>query len=133
MQALQGASLVGHNVVVAGNQLAVANGQGQGGFNLSTPADSVSVDVLSPAGQVLSTLQLGAQSSGMHSFDWTVPAGTDTTGLTFRATATTGGIKSTPTALMSTSVDAVSTSNNALQLELGNGQTVAYGDIKAFN
>ena len=34
--------------------------------------------------------------------------------------------------LMRTPVSAVSTSNNTLQLQLGNGKTVAYGDIKAF-
>ena len=41
MQALQGASLVGHDVVIAGNQLAIADGVGKAGFELarsSTPS-----------------------------------------------------------------------------------------------
>lgn len=132
MQALQGAALVGRDVVVEGNQLAVRDGKGEGGFELGSAADEVSVDVLSPSGQVIDTVKLGAQSAGMHSFDWTPPEGASTNGLNFRVNAITGGIKSTPTALMRTQVEAVSTSNNSLQLELGTGKTVAYGDIKAF-
>lgn len=135
MQALQGAALVGKNVVVAGNQLDFGDGKGpgQGGFELANPADSVNVEVLSPSGQVIDTLKLGAQSAGMHSFDWTPPEGASTNGLSFRVAATTGGIKSTPTALMQVGVNAVSTSGNTLQLELANGKTVPYSDIKAFS
>jgi flagellar basal-body rod modification protein FlgD len=132
MQALQGASLVGRDVVVEGNQMAMSELSGVGGFELASPADSVTVEVLSASGQVLDTLKLGAQSAGMHSFDWTADKDMNTAGATFRVSATTGGIKTTPTALMRTRVDAVSTSNNTLQLELGTGKTVAYGDIKAF-
>ena len=132
MQALQGAALVGRDVVVEGNQLDITEGQGQGGFELTSPADSVTVDVLSPSGQVLDSIKLGAQSAGMHSFEWTAGEGLATRGLTFKVNATTGGIKSSPTTLMRTPVSAVSTSNNTLQLQLGNGKTVAYGDIKAF-
>ena len=43
-------------------------------------------------------------------------------------TATTGA-----TALMRDRVDAVSTSGNALTLELQNSGSVAYADVKAFN
>ena len=133
MQALQGAALVGRDVVVAGNQLDVVDGKAQGGFELANAADDVNVEVLSAAGQVIDTLKLGAQTAGLQSFEWSAPEGAATNGLTFRVSATTGGIKSTPTALMYTPVTAVSTSGNTLQLELGNGKTVAYGDVKAFS
>ena len=133
MQALQGAALVGRDVVVAGNQLDVVDGKAQGGFELANAADDVNVEVLSAAGQVIDTLKLGAQTAGLQSFEWSAPEGAATNGLTFRVSATTGGIKSPPTALMYTPVTAVSTSGNTLQLELGNGKTVAYGDVKAFS
>ncbi len=133
MQALQGASLVGHDVVVAGNQLAIADGVGKAGFELNSAADSVSVEVLAPSGQVVDTFNLGAQSAGMHSFDWPAGNANNDSGLSFRVTATTGGIKTSPTTLMRTSVNAVNTNGGSLQLELGNGKTVPYTDIKAFS
>ena len=59
MQALQGAALVGRDVIVPGNELSIQDGFGQGGFELTSPADQVKVEVLSPAGQVVDTLNLG--------------------------------------------------------------------------
>jgi flagellar basal-body rod modification protein FlgD len=133
MQALQGASLVGRDVVVAGKKLDIADGVGQGGFELATPADAVKVELLSSAGQVLDTLNLGAQPSGLNGFSW--PAGTKTNddNLTFRITATKGAADVAVTTLMRDKVTAVSTSGTSLNLELENSGTVAYTDVKAFN
>ena len=133
MQALQGASLVGRDVVVPGKKLDIANAVGQGGFELASPADAVKVEVLSAAGQVIDTLNLGAQASGMNGFSW--PAGTKTNddNLTFRVTATKGTADVAATTLMRDKVDAVSTSGTTLNLELQNSGTVAYSDVKAFN
>ena len=133
MQALQGAALVGHDVTVVGNQMAIRDGVGEGGFELAGPADAVKVEVLSPAGQVLDTMNLGAQTSGMHSFDWAAGANTNDSALTFRVTATLGTATVASTALMRDKVDAVSTSGNTLNLELQNSGTVAYADVKALN
>jgi flagellar basal-body rod modification protein FlgD len=133
MQALQGAALVGRDVVVPGNQLDINDGVGQGGFELAGPADAVRVEVLSASGQVLDTLNLGAQTSGMHGFDWPAGSATNDSALTFRVTATLGAATTTSTALMRDRVDAVSTSGNTLNLELQHSGTVAYADVKAFN
>src|SRR3954454_21856779 len=100
MQSLQGASLVGKNVIVPGNKLDIANGTAQGGFELTSAADAVKMEVLSPAGQVLDTVALGAQSAGMHSFDWAAGSYTNTNGLSFRITANSGATTLTSTALM---------------------------------
>ena len=132
MQALQGAALVGREVVVAGNQLDLSEGVGRAGFELANPADKVTVEVLAPSGQVIDTLNLGAQSSGMHSFSWQAGEGMPTSGLSFRVSQTTGGIQSNATALMRVPVSAVSTSGGSLQLELRNGKTIDYADVKAF-
>ncbi len=134
MQALQGVALVGRDVVVPGNQMSFSDGIGQGGFELTGAADSVNVEILAPSGQVVDTLKLGAQSAGLHSFDWPSSTANEGSGLSFRVTATTGGVSSTPTALMRGEVKAVNTSgNNGIRLELGNGATVAYSDVKSFN
>lgn len=133
MQSLQGAALVGKDVIVAGNTLDIAAGSGQGGFELASAADAVKVEVMSPAGRVVDTLSLGAQSSGMHSFDWASGNYDANSGLTFRVTATSGSTALASTALMRDKVDAVSTSGGALMLELHNAGTVAYTNVKAIN
>jgi len=133
MQALQGATLVGHDVVVPGDRLSITDAHAQGGFELANAADSVKVEVLAASGKVLDTIDLGAQSSGLHSFNW--PSGTadDSSGLRFRVTAKSGATKLSTTALMRDRVDAVSTSGDSLLLELQKSGSVPYSTVKAFN
>ncbi len=135
LQAVQGASLVGRDVIVAGNKLSIdeAAAVGQGGFELTGAADAVKVEVLSPSGAVMQTLNLGAEGAGVHSFDWPSGAATSGSGLTFRVSATAGGVATTATPLMRDRVDAVSTSGTTFNLELENSGTVPYSSVKAFN
>ena len=133
MQAVQGAALVGHTVVVPGNAMQITNAVGQGGYELTGPADQVKVEVLSPSGQVVDTLNLGAQTSGIHSFDWQAGSATNDSALRFRVTATSGSVSSAATTLISDTVNAISTSGNTFSLELANSGTVPYSSVKAFN
>jgi flagellar basal-body rod modification protein FlgD len=133
LQALQGAALVGHSVIVPGNKLDISNAVGQGGFELATSADAVKVEVLGSAGQVVDTLNLGAQTAGVHSFDWQAGTATNADGLTFRVTATTGTTSTAGAPLMRDLVTAVSTSGNTFNLELASSGTLPYSSIKAFN
>ena len=133
LQSLQGAALIGKDVIVAGNRLDIADGVAQGGFELTSTADAVKVEVLTPAGRVLDTIQLGAQSAGLHSFDWAAGNVDNTANLTFRVSATTGSTPLTSTALMRDRVDAVSTAGDALMLQLQHAGTVAYSTVKAIN
>jgi len=139
MQALQGASLVGHDVIVAGNKLDFSNGAGGtgttgvGGFELTSPADAVKLEVLNSAGRVVDTVQLGASTSGRHSFEWdSTKFGTDTN-LTFKVTATAGATTLSSTALMRDKVLAVSTAGDKLTLDLARSGYTPYADIKEFN
>jgi flagellar basal-body rod modification protein FlgD len=135
MQALQGAALVGRDVIVAGDRLA-ANDAGlvQGGFELASPADSVKVEVLNAGGRVIDTVDLGATGSGRHGFEWTPPAGVDATlGERFRVVAKSGAAAVPATLLMRDRVDAVATGGDSLTLELRLSGNVAYSQIKAFN
>ncbi len=135
LQAVQGASLVGRDVIVPGNKLSVddATAVGQGGFELAGAADAVKVDILSPSGAVVQTFNLGAESAGVHSFDWPAGTATSASGLTFRVSATSGGVATTATALMRDRVDAISVSGTTFNLELQNSGTVPYSSVKAFN
>ena len=134
LQAVQGVSLVGHDVVVPGNTLQVAeDATAQAGYELAGPADQVKVEILGPSGKVIDTLNLGAQTTGVHSFDWEAGANASTTGLRFRVTATSGSVNTAATTLVRDKVAAVSTANSVFSLELVNAGTVPYSSIKAFN
>jgi flagellar basal-body rod modification protein FlgD len=133
LQAVQGASLVGHDVVVPGNAMRITDAVGQGGYELTGPADNVKVEVLAPSGQVVDTLNLGAGTSGVHSFDWPAGAATDASALKFRVTATSGSVSTAATTLVKDRVEAVTTSGNVFSLELANSGTVPYSAVKAFN
>jgi flagellar basal-body rod modification protein FlgD len=135
MSALQGASLVGRDVVVPGNRL-VTNDEDlvQGGFELSGPADSVKIEVLNAGGRVIDTIDLSAQGAGRHGFEWTPPAGVDpATGDTFRVVAKNGAANVSFTPLMRDRVDAVIAGGDTLTLELRNSGSVPYDQIRAFN
>jgi flagellar basal-body rod modification protein FlgD len=133
MQALQGASLVGHDVTLQGNRLAVEGGQAQGGFELAGTASQVKVEVLNAAGRVIDTVQLGAQTAGRHGFEWPATNMADDTELRFRVTATSGAQAVNTTLLMRDTVEAVTTSGGSLILQTQHSGDVAYSDVKAFN
>ena len=134
LQAMQGASLVGRDVIVPGNVLDInENGVGQGGFELASSADSVKVEILSPSGQVVQTLDLGAKSAGLHSFDWDAKGATNEAGLKFRVTSRLGSVATVATPLMRDTVSAVSTSGTGFSLELQRAGSQPYSAVKAFN
>ncbi|HXD05489.1 MAG TPA: flagellar hook capping FlgD N-terminal domain-containing protein [Burkholderiaceae bacterium] len=133
MQALQGAALVGRTVLVEGNSLTVAKGTSSAGFDLSGKADKVDVQVLSPSGEVVDTVHMGALDEGRHGFEWTPPAGTsDGASFTFKVVATSGAASIPATPLVAQQVGAVNTSGDTLTLELTDGTTIPYSQIKAF-
>ncbi len=133
MQALQGASLVGHDVIVPGSLLTVTDGLGQGGFELPGAADSVKVEILSAASVVIDTIDMGAQASGLHSFSWPTETANDTSELRFRVTALSGATKLNTTTLMRDRVEAVLTGGDSLMLELSRTGSVPYTSVQAIN
>lgn len=134
LQALQGASLVGRDVTVPGSALAIGGGIGVGGFELAGPADAVKVEILSPAGAVIDTIQLGAEGSGRHGFEWQAPPtiGADAQ-LRFRVSATSGAAAVPVTELMRDHVEAVSAEGEQLTVELARSGALPWRDIRAFN
>jgi flagellar basal-body rod modification protein FlgD len=132
LQALTGASLVGREVWLEGSSLeATADGGGVGAFNLTSAADTVKVEVLSPAGQVIDTVQLGAETAGRHDFTWSKAGVTDMTGLSFRVTAKSGAATVPATALMLDKVDSVGIDGDTLTLALERTGDVPYSKILA--
>jgi flagellar basal-body rod modification protein FlgD len=134
MQTLQGVSLVGRDVSVEGNKMVIAANKGQGAFELAGPADKVKLEVLSAAGAVLDTVELGAQSGGLHQFDWPADKSRGYTQVNFRITATSGTAAVSSTLYSTDKVAAVSTSSTGkLQVQLENLGQVDYSSIKAID
>ncbi|MEK8048636.1 flagellar hook capping FlgD N-terminal domain-containing protein [Ideonella sp. DXS22W] len=131
MQALQGASLVGHSVVVQGDQMAMSGNQASGLFELSAAADTVKVEVLNAAGTVVKTVSLGAQGSGQQDFSFTANDLETDGDYRFRISATTGGVAVTATPLMLDKVNAVSAGSGTLTLDLQNSGSVSYDAVKS--
>lgn len=133
MQALQGASLVGREITVVGNRLAMNEGTGSGAFELATPADNVKIEVLNPAGRVVETMNMGAQKAGRHDVEWDAGTADPALEYRFRITATSGSQTVATTSLMRDQVQAVSTSGSGVSLQTLYSGDVAYSQVKAFN
>jgi flagellar basal-body rod modification protein FlgD len=131
LQSLQGSATIGHDVLTEGSTLDIVDGVGKGSFDLSANADAVKVQVSTAGGTVLGTVNLGAQEKGRQSFTWDASAYTGSGDLSFKVTATNGGTAVTTTSLQRNKVVAVSNDNNVLNLQLQNGSSVAYADVKA--
>lgn len=69
-QYLQAANLVGHDVLVPGNAMSLADGKAAGGFTLASAAEKVVVTVTDAAGTRIRQLDLGARADGAQRFEW---------------------------------------------------------------
>jgi len=131
MQVLQGANMVGHDVLVQGNTLSINQGVAGGAIDLAGRAESVKVDILSPGGQVIDTLNLGALDAGRHNFEWDASAYSFTGDPSFKVTATLGGQPIANTALARATVTSVSSDAGAMKVQLQGRTDVAYSSVKA--
>jgi flagellar basal-body rod modification protein FlgD len=132
MQALQGASLIGRQAMVAGSQPLVADGVAKGAFSLAGAADSVKVDVLGTSGAVLGTVTLGAQQAGQQFFE--VPlTGIDPTKVAkFSVTATAQGKAVTATPISLQPVTSVAMANGTLKLTTSTGTSYTYDQVLGY-
>lgn len=131
LQSLQGSTTIGHEVLTEGSTVNVTDGVGKGSFDLSGNADTVKVEVRNAVGTVLGTVSMGALESGRQSFSWDASQYTNAGELTFKVVATNGSTAVTSTALERNKVVSVSNDNNILNLQLQNGESVAYSAVKA--
>jgi len=131
MQVLQGSNLVGHDVLLKGNTLAINNGRAEGAIDLSARAESVKVEVLSPGGQVVGSMDLGALDVGQHAFTWDASSYAYGGTPSFRVSATLGGKPIENTALTRATVQSVGSSNGAMNVQLQDGSSVAYSAIQS--
>jgi flagellar basal-body rod modification protein FlgD len=130
LQTLQGAAMIGREVLTEGNTLTVNAGVGKAAVSLSSSADKVTVQVMSPGGQLLDTINLGAKSAGTHNFEWNAAAYTGVGNPTFKVTASQGKNAVAATPLTRSTVESVSNAPDGMTLSLKGGGTVKYDAIK---
>jgi flagellar basal-body rod modification protein FlgD len=131
MQVLQGTSLVGREVMIESNTLHNTGTIASGTLELAGNADMVKVDILSPGGQLLDTLNLGAKKTGQYSFEWDsshYPPGANPL---FKVTATQAGNNISSTSMARDRVISVGSENGAMTVQLQSKGTMAYSSIKA--
>ncbi|WP_201699861.1 flagellar hook assembly protein FlgD [Paraburkholderia hiiakae] len=136
-QNAQAALLIGSTVLAAGSSATVSSGSApQLGVTLPSAVSDVKLTITNSAGQVVNTLDLGAQSAGTVPVVWngkdsagnTVADGT----YTISATATTNGQSATATALVASQVQGVvQQSDGTASLSLANGKTVPLSSVGA--
>ncbi|MEH0166144.1 flagellar hook assembly protein FlgD [Roseateles microcysteis] len=128
-QALQSASLIGRDVTIEGNRLQFGTENASGAYELAGPADRVKLEVLSPAGAVVDTVELGAQSKGLQSFEWPMSKAGGNASLNFRITATSGSAVVSTTTYSRDKVEAINISGSKATLELATLGSVDYSKV----
>ncbi|MDP2432473.1 MAG: flagellar hook assembly protein FlgD [Pseudomonadota bacterium] len=133
-QALQGASLIGRQVLAEGDQLELGDSGAAGGVNLTAKADKVTIDVLNGDGKVVRSLDLGSLDAGLSRFAWD---GLDASGnqmaqgtYSFAVAATAAGNNVDATTYSLAQVLSVSMAAGGLDVELSNLGNLGLDKIK---
>ena len=133
-QMLQSATLIGKNVLSAGNGMTLRGGGASFGVDLPQPVDSFAVTIKDAAGNTVRTLNLGAQVAGTMPLQWDgqTDAGAQAPdgNYTFSVQASQGGNAVTATALSQDVVSSVSQNAQGVLLNLANNGQVALSGVK---
>lgn len=139
-QALQAATLVGHDVAVPSDRAVLSGSDGgriDGNFDLPSSSNDVKVKIIDPAnGVTVREIDLGSQKAGTVNFDWD---GLDSNGAMSKygvykieASATIDGKNTVLATNVRAKVDSVSmaSGNNGLQVNLLGLDSVKFNQIK---
>lgn len=133
-QSYQASSMIGHNVLVSGNQVNTTGTGGYFGVDLPIGADKLTVTIKDAAGSTVRTLTLGAQTAGTLPLNWDGFADDGTVAKTgnykFDVTATIAGKAAQADALSYTKVMSISNGTGGIKLNLSNLTSVGTNDIK---
>jgi flagellar basal-body rod modification protein FlgD len=131
MQTMQGTAMIGHDVLLNSSTLSVNAGVAKGAVDLPSDASAVSVQIISPGGQLVDTVNLGPLAAGRHAFQWDASKYTGGGSPTFKVVATNGGQSVTATGLAQDTVTSVGTNGTAMSLQLKGRAAVTYDAIQA--
>lgn len=131
-QAMQGTALIGRDALVDGDTLAFDGSTGKGAFTLDGSATSVKVDIIGKNGETLETIDLGAREAGQHGFEWAAGAIDPNQVAKFSVRASNDGAPVTDTELQRVRIASVGIANGAMNIQLSNGRTLAYDQVRGF-
>ncbi|MBZ0092988.1 MAG: flagellar hook assembly protein FlgD [Sulfuricellaceae bacterium] len=133
-QSLQSAAMIGHGVLVPGNQLNLQTGPVTAGVDLAKPADSVVVSILDASGSVVHKADLGPQSAGSVSFQWDGKKDDGTAAApgayTFSVNAQQGGSTVSADALSLGQVSSVTLTSSGAKLNVSGLGSVDLSQVK---
>lgn len=122
-QSVSATSMIGHGVLVPGSAMSLANNQALGGVELTQPADSLKITIQDGAGNIVRTMQLGAQTPGVLPFAWDGQTDKGTTAANgsykFTAEAVLAGTKTDAATLAFGMVNAVTPGAEGTTLDVG--------------
>ncbi len=134
MQAVQGAGLVGKEVLIPGDRMSMVGDVPQATFEIGTAASTVKIEVLTAAGVQVDTINLRTTAAGRHDVPWLAGKDKDNPDTyRFRVTASNGSTPLASTALVRDRVDAVNTGGSSLTVELERLGRVPYSQITALD
>jgi flagellar basal-body rod modification protein FlgD len=133
-QSYQASNMIGHNVLVTGNQVSTSGTGGYFGAELPVGADSLKVDIKNSAGVTIRSLDFGAQDAGTVPLIWdgyatdgsVAPEGN----YKFEVNATISGQSVEASALSYAQVLSVSNTGSDIKLNLSNASSVTTNDVK---
>jgi flagellar basal-body rod modification protein FlgD len=137
-ETLQAAALVGHGVLVDGDQMTLSSNEkgsfAVGGFTLDGAADTVTISIKDANGLEIATETMSDQEAGSQEFIWD---GTTTSGAvaadgkyTISVTATKGKAAVTASPLEMATVISVSNSDSGVTMNAGRFNNLSLSDIR---
>lgn len=138
-QSIQASALIGHGVMVPGNEILVGN-EGSTvsttpfGIELERSADSVTATISDASGNVVRTIDIGGLNAGVHSFSWdgTLEDGTNAPdgAYTVAINAKNGGEQLVAQPLRFAMVNGVTRGADGAKLDLGIAGTATLDDVR---
>jgi flagellar basal-body rod modification protein FlgD len=133
-QSYQASNMIGHNVLVTGDQVSTSGTGGYFGAELPVGADNLKVDIKNSAGVTIRSLDFGAQDAGTVPLIWdgyatdgsVAPEGN----YKFEVNATISGQSVEASALSYAQVLSVSNTGSDIKLNLSNASSVTTSDVK---
>jgi flagellar basal-body rod modification protein FlgD len=133
-QSLQATAMIGRNVLVPGSTLQLQDGSASGGVDLPQAADKVVISIKDSSGQVVDSVDLGAQAAGVLAFKWdgvvNNGASAGPGSYSFAVNATQGASKIDATALVLGLVGSVTQGKTGASLNVTGVGTVALSNVK---
>ena len=121
-------------MLVPGNSLSPAELQDVMGFELSSPAENVTVSIHDASGGLVRSIPLGPMDTGVNVLAWDGLTGTGSAApageYTFSINAVQGGQQVSSTLLNLGLVNSVSQNDQGVQLNLAANKSVGYADIR---